>query len=54
MKWENSDGIDYHQPVSRLFKEAKVMVSPKVQAPFQEFLKAQNIDYKVVTDNVEQ
>lgn len=52
-QWEDNESIDFWEEISRKGRSSDIMVAPKIQIEFEDFLKDNGIAYELIIDNVE-
>lgn len=51
--WEDSSDVDFWEPLSPNAKPIRIMVAPKTQESFKQFLVANQIQNELIIENVE-
>lgn len=53
LKWEDNVSVDFWEQISRIGLPSRIMVRPDVQLEFENFLNDNQIEHRLIIENVE-
>lgn len=53
LTWDDNASIDFWEQISRIGLSSRIMAAPDVQFEFENFLKDNQIEHKLIIENVE-